>query len=178
MDKADELKCLIAKSDKGAFAVVFREYYGKVFRFILSIVKEENQAKDLAQEVFIKLWEKRKRLETVQSLDDYLFIMSRNMCFDYLRRAYRRKRVSLDVLDQVLMNHISLDPQKSQDAKSDLEHVRKVVFAMPQKRRDIYLLSRFDGYSNEDIADMMGISKKTVENQLYIAGNFVKKFRN
>lgn len=178
MDRKDELKYLIAKSDKSAFAVVFREYYSKVFSFVMSIVKDESQAKDLAQEVFIKLWEKRRNLETVQSLDDYLFIMTRNMCFDYLRKAYRRKKISLDALDSVLFAHITTDPQKSQDAKSDLEQVRKVVFTMPQKRRDIYLMSRFDGYSNEDIAEIMGISKKTVENQLYLAAGKIKKINS
>lgn len=178
MDGKSNLKSLIAKSDKNAFAVVFREYYGKVLKFVSSIVRDESQAKDLAQEVFIRLWEKRKRLQTVQSLDDYLFIMSRNICFDYLRKAYRRKRVSVDMLDNALFSRITTDPGIRHDAKSDLEHVRELVLSMPQKRREIFFLSRFDGYSNEDIAEIMGISKKTVENQLYLASGKIRKINS
>lgn len=176
MDKEEQLKQRIARSDKTAFAVAFRAYYSKVYKFILSIVKEECSAEDLAQEVFIKLWSKRKTLSTIQSLDNYLFVISRNISFDYLRKAFRKKRVPMEVLDSVLLSYISVEQQNAQDAKSELDYVRRAVFNMPTKRREIYLMSRFDGYSNQDIADIMGISKKTVENQLYLASDEIKKF--
>ena len=178
MDKEEQIKQRIARSDKTAFAVAFRAYYSKVYKFILSIVKEECSAEDLAQEVFIKLWSKRKTLSTVQSLDNYLFVISRNISFDYLRKAFRKKRVPMEVLDSVLLSYISVEQQNAQDAKSELDYVRRAVFNMPTKRRDIYLMSRFDGYSNQDIADIMGISKKTVENQLYLASDEIKKIRS
>lgn len=178
MDREEQLKQRIAQSDKTAFAVVFRAYYGKVFKFVHSIVKDESQAEDLAQEVFIKLWSKRKNLATVQSLDNYLFIISRNISFDYLRKAFRKKRVSIDVLDSFIMSQISVEQQSTQEAKSELDQVRRAVFQMPSRRRDIYLMSRFDGYSNSDIADIMGISRKTVENQLYLASDELKKIRS
>ena len=84
----------------------------------------------------------------------------------------------MEVLDSVLLSYISVEQQNAQDAKSELDYVRRAVFNMPTKRREIYLMSRFDGYSNQDIADIMGISKKTVENQLYLASDEIKKNRS
>lgn len=178
MDKEEQLKQRIARSDKTAFATVFRAYYSKVFKFVKSIVKDDCSAEDLSQEVFIKLWAKRKILPTVQSLDNYLFIISRNISLDYLRKAFRKKRVPMEVLDSMLMSYVSVEQQNIQEAKSELDQVRQAVFQMPSRRRDIYLMSRFDGYSNSDIAEIMGISKKTVENQLYLASGELKKLRS
>ena len=84
----------------------------------------------------------------------------------------------MEVLDSVRLSYVSIEQQNVQDAKSELDYVRRAVFNMPTKRREIYLMSRFDGYSNQDIADIMGISKKTVENQLYLASDEIKKIRS
>lgn len=169
------LKTRIAKGDKTAFAIVFREYYGKVFRFIVSMVKDKYSAEDIAQDVFMRLWKRRSHLESIKSLDDYLFIISRNSVVDHFRKAAKRKQLSIEEMDSILMSRISLDPDRALDARSEMENVLQAMLNLPAKRRDIYMMSRIDGMSNDEIAAFMGISRKTVENQIYLAGDYLRK---
>lgn len=175
IQEEDYLKLRISKGDKDAYAIVFRKYYGKVYNFILSIVKDADTAKDMVQNVFMKLWDKRRMLTSIQSLDSYLFILSRNLTFDYFRSAYKKHRLPMEELDSILMSRISQDPSPKNEAGSELDYIRSLVCKMPERRRDIYIMSKFDGLSNQIIADYLGISKKTVENQLTLANSEIKK---
>lgn len=175
-DKAEDLALRLSKGDKEAFSVIFKKYYGKVRLFILSMLKDEAATQDLVQDVFVKLWDKRRRLAGIRSLDDYLFIISRNTAIDYFKKAFRKKDIPMDLVDDALMARISSDMSGSIEANSELSQIRRAVMALPEKRRCIYIMSKIDGMSNEDIAAAMGITKKTVENQLYLAKSEIKHF--
>ena len=71
----------------GDFLKIYRAFYGKVFTFVLSLVKSKANAQDITQNIFMKLWKNRKKLEHIKSMDDYLFILSKNACMDYFRKA-------------------------------------------------------------------------------------------
>lgn len=174
----EQIKALtekVSRGDRQAFCVLFREYYGKVLRFVHSLVKDDAAAQDLAQDVFVKLWEKRRRLHGVKSLDSYLFVVSRNAALDYFKKAFLRKKLPMESLDDALMARISADISENIEAASELEAVRKMILAMPERRRDIYIMSKINGMSNDDIASVLGITRKTVENQLYLAKTGIKK---
>ena len=134
-------------------------------------------AKDLAQDVFLKVWENRKRMESVESLDAFIFTMTRNTAFDYFRKAYRRDKSLEDMLDGYLLNQLdaSSDIETITHNKLSLSDVRKSLESLPQQRRDIFLLSRFMGVENSDIARMLNISRKTVENQISLANQDLRR---
>ncbi len=156
------------------FLEIYRAFYGKVFTFVLSLVKSKANAQDITQNIFMKLWKNRKKLEHIKSMDDYLFILSKNACMDYFRKASRKKEVSTDVFDEFLLSRIVSSPEKRIDALSDIEELRHVIDSLPSKRRDIFIMSRFDGLSNDEIASILGVSKKTVENQISLATKKIK----
>lgn len=158
----------------GDFLEIYRAFYGKVFTFVLSLVKSKANAQDITQNIFMKLWKNRKKLEHIKSMDDYLFILSKNACMDYFRKASRKKEISTDVLDEFLLSRIVSSPEKRIDAISDIEELRHVIESLPSKRRDIFIMSRFDGLSNDEIASILGVSKKTVENQISLATKKIK----
>lgn len=159
----------------GDFLEIYRAFYGKVFTFVLSLVKSKANAQDITQNIFMKLWKNRKKLEHIKSMDDYLFILSKNACMDYFRKSSRKKEISTDVFDEFLLSRIVSSPEKRIDALSDIEELRHVIDSLPSKRRDIFIMSRFDGLSNDEIASILGVSKKTVENQISLA---TKKNKN
>ncbi|MCI2083196.1 MAG: RNA polymerase sigma-70 factor [Bacteroidales bacterium] len=168
------LKLLMSEGDKEAFAIIFQTYYAKAFSFIKSMLGSSQIAEDLAQDVFVKLWNARERLPEIRSLDKYLFTMCKYAALDYLKSSPGRT-ISLDDAENgklVDFSEIS-DPDVFTDEKR--ERVRSAVAKMPQKRRSIFVMSRFLGISNENIAKKMGISKKTVENQLSLAAKELKK---
>lgn len=156
------------------FLEIYRAFYGKVFTFVFSLVKSKANAQDITQNIFMKLWKNRKKLEHIKSMDDYLFILSKNACMDYFRKASRKKEVSTDVFDEFLLSRIVSSPEKRIDALSDIEELRHVIDSLPSKRRDIFIMSRFDGLSNDEIASILGVSKKTVENQISLATKKIK----
>ena len=158
----------------GDFLEIYRAFYGKVFTFVLSLVKSKANAQDITQNIFMKLWKNRKNLEHIKSMDDYLFILSKNACMDYFRKASRKKEISTDVFDEFLLSRIVSSSEKRIDALSDIEELRHVIESLPSKRRDIFIMSRFDGLSNDEIASILGVSKKTVENQISLATKKIK----
>ncbi len=158
----------------GDFLEIYRAFYGKVFTFVLSLVRSKANAQDITQNIFMKLWKNRKNLEHIKSMDDYLFILSKNACMDYFRKASRKKEISTDVFDEFLLSRIVSSPEKRIDALSDIEELRHVIDSLPLKRRDIFIMSRFDGLSNDEIASILGVSKKTVENQISLATKKIK----
>lgn len=158
----------------GDFLEIYRAFYGKVFTFVLSLVKSKANAQDITQNIFMKLWKNRKKLEHIKSMDDYLFILSKNACMDYFRKASRKKEISTDMFDEFLLSRIVSSPEKRIDALSDIEELRHVIESLPSQRRDIFIMSRFDGLSNDEIASILGVSKKTVENQISLATKKIK----
>lgn len=158
----------------GDFLEIYRAFYGKVFTFVLSLVKSKANAQDITQNIFMKLWKNRKKLEHIKSMNDYLFILSKNACMDYFRKASRKKEISTDVFDEFLLSRIVSSSEKRIDALSDIEELRHVIESLPSKRRDIFIMSRFDGLSNDEIASILGVSKKTVENQISLATKKIK----
>lgn len=171
------LKSRIVKGDKDAFSLVFRKYYGKVFRFILSMVRQEAVAEDLSQDIFAKLWTHRRGMESVSSIDNYLFIMARNRALDYFRKSSRKKEC-IDISEELLLSMASHDNLDRVDDRSSLEAVKLAVKNLPPRRRDIFMMSRFDGLTNDEIAELMGVTRKTVENQLTLAGSQIRKMKN
>lgn len=171
------LKTRIVKGDKDAFSLVFKKYYGKVCKFIMSMVKQKSLAEDLSQDIFVKLWARRRKLMSISSIDSYLFIMARNRTLDYFRKASRKKEC-IGVSEELLLSIASRDSSEQIDNNSAIEAVKVAVNNLPPKRRDIFMMSRFDGLSNDEIAILMGVTRKTVENQLSLAGSQIKKLRN
>lgn len=171
------LKTRIVKGDKDAFSLVFKKYYGKVCKFIMSMVKQKSLAEDLSQDIFVKLWARRRKLMSISSIDSYLFIMARNRTLDYFRKASRKKEC-IGVSEELLLSIASHDSSEQIDNNSAIEAVKVAVNNLPPKRRDIFMMSRFDGLSNDEIAILMGVTRKTVENQLSLAGSQIKKLRN
>lgn len=159
-------KTLLSKlkaDDADALKNIFYSYHGSVFQTILRIVNESNTAEDLAQEVFVRLWEKRHQLEIQGEFGPYLRRMAINEALGYLRK---NKKYSIEDIDEQfdLSSECSSDAQQ---AHTELkEAVGEAMNKLPPKCRLVFSLSRFDGLSYKEIGEQMNISIKTVENQM------------
>ena len=156
------------------FLEIYRKFYGKVYTFVYSLVKSKVNAQDITQNIFMKLWKNRKSLSHIKSVDNYLFILSKNACLDYFRKAARKKEFSTEILDEFLLSKITHSPEHQIDASSEISAIKKALDTLPSKRRNIFVMSRFDGLSNDEIATILGVSKKTVENQISLVTKKLK----
>ena len=161
----------LSGGDHKAFEDIFIMYFRRVKIFIGGIIKSDVDAEELAQDVFLKLWENREQINVEKSLNAYLYVIARNSAFNFLKH----KLVEQSYLDGY-QSYDSVDtPEEICFAEEINLLVEMTVSQMPIQRRRIYILSRNKGVSNADIATQLDISKKTVENQLSLALQELRK---
>ena len=152
--------------------MVFKTFYAKVYNFALGLVKNEADADDIVQIVFLKIWLKRAKLTEVKNLDTYIYTITKNTVLNFFSA---RKDYHSDI-SKVSTLHIGNESPIEQIEAQDLQlMIDMVVSNMPPQRQTIYRMSREEGLSNEEIATKMGIQKKTVENHLNLALKDIRK---
>lgn len=158
----------ISVGEESAFRALFNIYYPKVLAFIACMVKEQSEAEDIAQDIFVKIWERREMLPGhVTSLTGYIYRMSRNAALNSLRRSANLQYVP--EVEQHAGSPSGAEIEEEYYAKEKELFIRLVVSRMPKQRRLIFEMSRYHGLDNQSIADILHISKKTVENHLSLA---------
>ncbi|RTL60859.1 MAG: RNA polymerase sigma-70 factor [Sphingobacteriales bacterium] len=160
------------------FRLIFQQHYNNLCNYAFSFVKDRNTSEDIVQEVFVRIWEKRQDIITTDSIRFYLFTAVRNNCITYLGKNRKTVIVSLNDHDVPAEDEYLFVKTKNQgtDYRSLLANA---IDELPPKCREVFLLSRFSKQSYKEIAGSLGISVKTVENQigkaLKILRNFLKE---
>ncbi len=172
MSTNDELKLAkkLALGDHVAYKELFMKYFPKVKYFIAHLVKSETTAEELAQEIFVKLWEGREKLASVQSCNSYIYRMAKNATLNYMEH----KSVEKAYMEQY-EGDMGQSIEEELYARETELLVQLTVNNMPPQRKKIYQMSREEGIKNDEIAEQLNISKKTVENHLNIALNEIRK---
>ncbi len=175
MNITQEIIERLAKGDHEAFRRVFNEAYPKVYAFSVGFIKNADDAKDIAQTVFIRLWTKREALASVKNFDTYLYVVTKHTVLNYLASI---KAYYVDISEARDVTSDMVSPVEQMEA-SDLKLlVDMVVSRMPSQRQSIYRMSREEGMTNDEIAERLGLKKKTVENHLNLALNDIRKAMN
>ena len=152
----------LKSNDRLALKELFQLYYGMVCKTIRRFIHDDALCEDLAQEVFLRFWEKRNQLEISSSLEGYLRRMAVNEALAYLRR---RKYFEEEITPSTPAE--TLPSGEEHLLHSELEsNIRSAIDTLPPKCKTVFQLSRFEELTYQEIADHMGISIKTVENQM------------
>lgn len=159
----------ISEGDQNAFRELFGYYYPKVRCFLAGFIDNEDDVKDLSQNIFVKIWLMRSVLCDIRSFGPYLYRMCRNAAIDY----GRRHQVKIPLTDRYEEETAPLD--EDYFAREMSWQYSRQVEKMPEKRRQVFLMSRVEGRSNAEIAQLLGITKKTVENHLNAALRELRK---
>jgi RNA polymerase sigma-70 factor (ECF subfamily) len=153
----------VRHSDKEAFRSLFDKYQPILFRNVLHSVRDTDTAHDIVQETFVRVWDHRASLKPHLPLLAYLFRISRNLVRDLAKHLAVREKYEAEV---PLPGQVE-NPEESAHARILEEKLDEVVRRhLPAKCREIFLLSRIEGMSNAEISRLLGISVKTVENQI------------
>ncbi len=163
----------VKKGDTVAFEQIFKKYYNDLARFCFTLVRDETVAEEITQEVYIYLWEKKEVIEISSSLKSYLFSAVKNKSINYIKYELPKQRVLIDISDSLLVEGVFFHE------KSDTIRLKKkiqvAINQLPEKCKQIFLLSRYGGMTYKEIAEDLDLSVKTVENQMSIA---LKKLRD
>lgn len=155
------------------FASIFRQYQQSVYRMAYRVTKSPQQASDIVQEVFLKLWEHRHSISEIKNMDAWLSRVVRNKLTDFLRKAAADDRLRASLWRKVQCRQS--DTEQPLEVKESDMLVHDAVEQLPDQRRIVYRLNRETGLSYQEIADQLSISKHTVKNQLYLAIRFLQK---
>ena len=164
-----DLQSRIARyDDQLAYRELFTSLYSYLFRFAKSLVKAKEPAEEIISDVFIKVWEKRKELEKIENLKLYLYVTTRNIAYNYLDKQKRSATNPLEDL-QAEFTSLYFDPEQMLITADMMARIQKAVDQLPPKCKMIFKLTKEDGLKYREVAELLSISIKTVENQLTIA---------
>ncbi len=152
------------EGDHTAFEIIFRSYYAGLVVFSNQFLQDRDAAEELVQGFFVTLWEKRKMLKENASMRSYFFTSIRNRSLNYLKHKSVEKEV-LENLEQIASSH-PVFHENVYIRKELRARLMESIDALPPRAREVFILSRNQGMSNDEIAEKLQISKRTVETHI------------
>ena len=154
-------------SDRAAYAAVFEALYEPLFRYVRSLTSERAAARDIAQDTFVRLWDARESLDPEQSLKAYLYRTARNLAYNHRRDQNTRTEKEDDIREDANVQPAAPNPPDvAAEGEWLEERLRTWIADLPERQREALVLSRFEGLSHDQIAEVMGISARTVNNHI------------
>lgn len=159
-------------SDASACTELFRATHAALLRYATQRVGQDADAYDVVQEAFIKLWHNRDQIEPDGSLKAYLYQIVRNTALNHRRSEHRRRAAHAAAAEPgggYVHEESTPSPTQALHARELYGHIQAWVAELPPKRREAFRLSRFEGFSHAEIADIMDLAPRTVTNHIMLA---------
>lgn len=161
----------LREGDRQAFSILYERYSGRIYGNILRLVKEKEPAQELLQDVFMKLWEKRETITIETSFTAYLFAISKHLVLNMFRRISIEHQAAarLRAVHSELYQHV----EEHVEYKEAQKALQQAIDNLPARRREIYLLVKTEGNSYEQVSNLLGISRATVNDHVVKANRHV-----
>jgi len=154
--------------DTQAYKQLFLLFYPSLVSFAVSITRSKEVSEEIVSDVFLKIWEKRQQLDKVENLSFYLFTAVKNKCLNQLQD--QKNRVNLEINDAVIeFKSLYHDPEQRLISAETIKEIQKAVQDLPPRCRMIFKLVKEEGFRYKEVAELMQLSVKTVENQMSLA---------
>jgi len=135
----------------------------KIYRRALRILKHVEEAEEIVQEVLIKIWQKRDSIKEESNYESYAMVITRNMCYDKFKtKHYKNKYLSLDEMEFEIVFD-SYDPEKYAEYHQANELIENIIEEFPIRWKDIIHLRDVEGYTNQEVAEMLGLTESIVK---------------
>ena len=151
----------------------YKNYHRSVYLYILYKIRKDEDAKDLSQDVFLRLMDYKQMLRP-ETIKHFIFSICRNLVIDYLRRHYKMQEITSYFLDQIPTSINDVESQIIANDISTCEQERGL--RLPMQRRKIYVMSRFRHKSSAYISACLGLSVRTVENHLFVSRKEIREY--
>ena len=160
----------IAEGDEKAFAGLIRLYWKSIYAIALSWMKSAEEAEELTQDVFLKIWQARAQISQVDNFENWLFIISRNTIVSAVRKKLNRPAF----LQEQELEENSLRPDRLLENRQHYQVLLTGIDLLPEKRQRVFRMSRLEGLTHEQIADQLGMHKDTVAQYIVKAVAFLR----
>ncbi|PWJ42736.1 RNA polymerase sigma-70 factor [Sediminitomix flava] len=176
LNTGDSEEVIIKKiqgGDRQMWEEVVKHYYPALLNFIVAMVKDRETAEELVQDIFVNFWVKREKINITTSLKAYLYRASRNHTLNYIKRRNFEQDYQRSLLYTQKWHH---NETEDQFHFNELEKkLNQAIDTLPEKSKEIFLLSRFEGLTYKEIAETLDIPVRTVHYQI---GNALKHIRS
>ena len=167
-----ELVERLQKGDVEAFNLIYDKYSRNLYAFGLKYLRSAEEAEELVQLVFLKIWEDYKTLDKESSFKSYLFTIAYNdICKIFRRRSYKQKYIEDTIKENF---QFSSESEDSIDSRSLLERVHIIIEKLPERQKTIFLKSRKEFKSSREIAEEVGLTQGTVDNYISESLKFIR----
>lgn len=156
------------KNDQQAFAQLYMVYVQPLLQFARTIIKTKELAEEIVSDVFVKIWQNRRNLTGVENLRLYLYISTKNTALNYLSRHFRKEVISLDEMS-MSMPAVTYNPEQLLITSEAVKRIEYEINRLPARCKLIFKLVKEDGLKYNDVARLLNISVKTIDNQMAIA---------
>ncbi len=156
----------LTQGDEKAFETLFNAYYAPLCLYASHVLSNDEKAEEIVQELFVYLWSQRNSLTINSSLRSYLFRSVKNQCINWIQHLKIREKHASKMKETALREYQEADYFLEVGLA---EKIEESINSLPEKRRQIFKLSREQGLKYQEIADQMGLSVKTVETHMGLA---------
>ena len=158
----------IQEGDQLAFKEFYHLQFFKLYQFAYSFVQSKESAEEIANDVFLSIWQKRESLHTIQNIQVYLYVAVKNASLNYLRKNNLQVPVSVEQLN---VDHFPMvaNPELLLTQRELQQQVREAIEQLPPRCRLIFKLIKEDGLSYKEVAAILDLSVKTIDSQLCLA---------
>lgn len=163
---------MLQQGSKEAFTTLYKEYWRQVYNFGRLYLTSQDAAEEVVQDVFIKVWESRDLINEGENFKGLLFIITRNLIFNRHRKHLNEDLYKMTVLASM---ENSYDIEQEIEANNLSEYIDLLINELPPRRQEIFNLSRKENKSYKEIAKLLNISEKTVENQISEALKYLRQ---
>ena len=163
----------LQKGDSDAFQELYNQYHQPLYHYVLRFVKSPALAEDVLQDVFLKIWEIRSRIDPELSFKAYLYRISRNSVFKLLKKIAVDENLRVQVLKQFSQSVADADLKVLWQQYEELLHA--AINRLPPQRQKVFRLCREEGKTYEQVADELGISRNTVKEHMVLAMKLIRE---
>lgn len=143
--------------DAETFKKEFLPYHQKLYRIAFRIVHDAASAEDMVQDAFVKLWNKRDEMSKIENTEAFAIIILRNTCLDYLRKTKDEYNIEYD---KEIPEEVSLSKEIEQ--RDQVQNIKGLINKLPDQQRQVMMMKHWDGYSDEEIEEMTGLSSGNI----------------
>jgi len=160
------------RDDKSAMDELFHFYYHRLFHFSKSILKIENEIDDILQDVFVKIWLNRTKIDNAETFNAFIYTITKNEVLNLIRSNLRNQSFRNELYTRAVAEEYQTPNEiEYTEIKAGID---KIVANLPPKRQQVFILSRTESLSNKEIAQQLNISEKTVEDHITHAIKHIK----
>ncbi len=168
---------LIANGDQQKFKQLMEATSDDLLWFAIGFLKNKEVAEEIVSDVFVKIWNNRAQLETILNLKSYLFICVRNGCLSYLRSVKNEKIISIDSVSDFQFIQVEVSEYELIE-KDKIDQIYAAIETLPCKCKMAFTLAKINGLKYKEIAEVLGITEKTVNNHLVLAVKKITELLN